>query len=640
MGEQGMIIHFSAAAFLILSLISISRNIPVWAPAIAMLFIIIKFIMIYYHTEPNRRITGFLISGFFTFILAVHGTQDRLQFSSLFLCLLTGLKYIDISAHQRDRQYFALSATLLTGTVLLNSRDSVNIMLSILSIPVYWSLSTSGPIPVKRFLKIGLLSFIPAFILMGLSIRVSSRLSLMSTGKARTGLGETVMPGNISELAMNRDPVLKLEADGRWNDVYLRSAVFDRTDGFNWFGSVQEARTAVFPMQKDFSGPTAKIYLRPVTDGWVPTMENIYNVSKNAAFSGNADTGYRYNENKMIYYIFHYDRKSSVPAERSADLKEYMTVPKYDRDIQDWLERNGIAGSLNAENKLKLLVRTFKQKRFRYSLKPGKLKSKNRLKEFLFESRVGFCEHYASSFAILLRYLSVPTRLITGYQGAEYNRLGKYWSVTQASAHAWLEYWEDGHWHRFDPTAEIEPDRVNSDPTLFLDFLIKGDRSVLDNSDIFREIKSALSSVSEALDWQLISGIQLNLSFLEFTLISEVFPESEILLYSLFITVFSLSIYILYIKHNYRSEEAAEAEMEKFIQELKKRNLFADPLISPSEKLKRTEELLKTEMHLHQEYERLKFAEETSADSKSFQRKLKKLIRILKKQRRRNEDPS
>ncbi|HMZ57942.1 MAG TPA: hypothetical protein PL048_04145, partial [Leptospiraceae bacterium] len=196
------------------------------------------------------------------------------------------------------------------------------------------------------------------------------------------------------------------------------------------------------------------------------------------------------------------------------------------------------------------------------------------------------------------------------------------------------------HWHRFDPTAEIEPDRVNSDPTLFLDFLIKGDRSVLDNSDIFREIKSALSSVSEALDWQLISGIQLNLSFLEFTLISEVFPESEILLYSLFITVFSLSIYILYIKHNYRSEEAAEAEMEKFIQELKKRNLFADPLISPSEKLKRTEELLKTEMHLHQEYERLKFAEETSADSKSFQRKLKKLIRILKKQRRRNEDPS
>ncbi|HNH09901.1 MAG TPA: transglutaminaseTgpA domain-containing protein, partial [Leptospiraceae bacterium] len=274
-----------------LSLISISRNIPVWAPGIAMLFIIIKFIMIYYHTEPNRRITGFLISGFFTFILAVHGTQDRLQFSSLFLCLLTGLKYIDISAHQRDRQYFALSATLLTGTVLLNSRDSVNIMLSILSIPVYWSLSTSGPIPVKRFLKIGLLSFIPAFILMGLSIRVSSRLSLMSTGKARTGLGETVMPGNISELAMNRDPVLKLEADGRWNDVYLRSAVFDRTDGFNWFGSVQEARTAVFPMQKDFSGPTAKIYLRPVTDGWVPTMENIYNVSKNAAFSGNADTG-------------------------------------------------------------------------------------------------------------------------------------------------------------------------------------------------------------------------------------------------------------------------------------------------------------------------------------------------------------
>lgn len=622
--------------FLILTLISMSRNIPVWAPTISMIFIIIKLIMIRFQIQSNRRITGFLISGFFTFILVVHGTQDRLQFSSLFLCMLTSLKYIDISDLQKDRQYFSLSAALLAGTLLLNSRDTVNIILASVSVPVYLCISASGPIPLKRIFSLGLISLIPALLLMGLSIRVSGRLNLLYNGKARTGLGETLMPGNISELILSREPVLKLEADGRWNNVYLRSAVFDRTDGFNWFGSVHDIQAAVFPVRNEKADVRVKIQLRPVTDGWIPVMENIYNVSGISSFSGNREMGYRHNENKIIQYSFDSDRKSSVSKELNADIKEYMTVPKFDREIEYWLERNGIHKTLSTEIKLKLLTQLFKQKGFQYSLKPKRLKSKNKLKEFLFESRVGFCEHYASSFAVLLRYLSVPARLIAGYQGAEYNRLGKYWSVTQASAHAWLEYYENGYWHRFDPTAEIEPDRVNAEPSRFLDFLIKGDRSVLEHSDFLSEMKAGINSASEAIDWEFISGIRLNMNFLEFTQISGVFPESEIMFYSSFIILFILFIYIIYIKYRYASDEDPEAEMKKFIQELNDRNLFTDTLTSPSEKLKRTEELLNTEMHLHQDYERLKFAEDKFADRKNFQKRLKKLLRLLRKQGQKN----
>ncbi len=624
-------INILTPVLLILTLISISRNIPVWAPVISILFIIMKIIMIRFQIQSNRRITGFLISGFFTFILVVHGTQDRLLFSSLFLCMLTSLKYIDISDLQKDRQYFSLSAALLAGTLLLNSRDTVNILLTIVSVPVYLCISASGPIPLKRIFSIGLISLIPSFLLMGLSIRVSTRLNLLYNGKARTGLGETLMPGNISELIISREPVLKLEADGRWNNVYLRSAVFDRTDGFNWFGSVHDIQAAVFPVRDEKADVRVKIQLRPVTDGWLPVMENIYNVSGNYSFSGNREAGYRHNENKMIQYSFDTDRKSSAPKELNADIKEYLTVPKYDREIEYWLEQNGIYKTLSTEIKLKLLIQLFKQKGFQYSLKPKRLKSKNKLKEFLFESRVGFCEHYASSSAILLRYLAVPTRLIAGYQGAEYNRLGKYWSVTQASAHAWLEYYENGYWHRFDPTAEIEPDRVNAEPSRFLDFLIKGDRSVFENLDFLREMKSGLSSASEALDWQFLSGIQINMSSLEFTQISGIFPEAEILFYVIFVIIFILSIYLFYIKSINKIYNNTDNTMREFIEELNRKGLFSDPIISPSEKLKRTEELLGIEMHLSSDYEKLRFAEDPFIDRKDFRKKLKKLINLLKK---------
>lgn len=628
-----MIINILTPVFLVLSLISISRNIPVWAPAFSLLFIILKIIMIYFNILPNRRVTGFLISGFFTFILVVHGTQDRLQFSSLFLCLLASLKYADVSEAQRDSQYFALSATLLTGSLLMNSRDSANILLSVFSIPVYWSFAASGSVPVRRIVSIGLISLIPAFMLMGLSIRMSSRLNLMSAGKARTGLGDTVMPGNIGELVMNREPVLKLEAAGRWNDVYLRSAVFDRTDGFNWFGSVHDVQPAVFPLRTENSGPKIKIQLRPVTDSWVPIMENVYNLSSSRSFSGNREIGFRHNENKILYYIFEYDRKGAFPGDMNSDIREYLTVPKYDKDIENWLEKNGLTKSLKTAEKLKLLILLFKKNGFQYSLNPKRLRSKNRLREFLFESRVGFCEHYASGTAILLRYLSVPSRLITGYLGAEYNRLGNYWSVTQASAHAWLEYWEDGYWHRFDPTSEIEPERLSSPPSLFMDFLISGERSLIGNSDILKEIKSDLNSVSEALDWQILSGIQLSTAVPEFTQISGIFPESEIILYSVYGVIFILLTYTIYIKYINSSGKGYEPEMQEFISELKRKNLFNDPLMSPSEKLKKTEELLKTDMHLNQYYERLRFAEDSASDRKVFLRNLKTLISLLKRKK-------
>ena len=109
----------------------------------------------------------------------------------------------------------------------------------------------------------------------------------------------------------------------------------------------------------------------------------------------------------------------------------------------------------------------FRTQGFSYSLAPGEY---NDLEEFLFRRRVGFCEHYATSFATLMRLAGIPTRVVVGYLGGEYNDLGHFFLVRQADTHAWCEVWlpEKG-WTRVDPTAAVAPGRASLDFTSFLE---------------------------------------------------------------------------------------------------------------------------------------------------------------------------
>jgi hypothetical protein len=97
---------------------------------------------------------------------------------------------------------------------------------------------------------------------------------------------------------------------------------------------------------------------------------------------------------------------------------------------------------------------------FVYSLTPPLL-SYDSVDDFLFNTRSGFCGHYASAFVTLMRDAGVPARVVTGYLGGEWNPIGSYFVVRQSDAHSWAEVWLDGRgWTRVDPTAVVEPDRL------------------------------------------------------------------------------------------------------------------------------------------------------------------------------------
>ena len=104
----------------------------------------------------------------------------------------------------------------------------------------------------------------------------------------------------------------------------------------------------------------------------------------------------------------------------------------------------------------------FRTQPFVYTLTPPLLRQ-DPMDEFLFNTRRGFCEHYAGSFAYLMRAAGVPARVVTGYQGGEVNPVGNYLIVRQSDAHAWVEVWLEGRgWVRIDPTAAVAPQRIES----------------------------------------------------------------------------------------------------------------------------------------------------------------------------------
>ncbi len=100
------------------------------------------------------------------------------------------------------------------------------------------------------------------------------------------------------------------------------------------------------------------------------------------------------------------------------------------------------------------------QKDFKYTLE-APLLGRDSADDFLFNTRLGFCQHFSSSFAVFMRSAGIPTRVVTGFVGGRYNQFGDYWMLYGKDAHAWNEIWVDGRgWLRVDPTAAVAPENI------------------------------------------------------------------------------------------------------------------------------------------------------------------------------------
>jgi protein-glutamine gamma-glutamyltransferase len=188
-----------------------------------------------------------------------------------------------------------------------------------------------------------------------------------------------------------------------------------------------------------------------------------------------------------------------TPRERAEALEVPASISPAVRDLaRSWALQNR-----DSRGVVSSALQFFRTQGFSYSLTPGEYAD---LDEFLFRRRVGFCEHYATSFATLMRLARVPARVVVGYLGGEYNDLGHFFLVRQADTHAWCEVWlPESGWTRVDPTSAVAPGRASLDLTSFLETRIASDQmGVRSNGLIARLLRSGVFTDIRFL-WQTVS---------------------------------------------------------------------------------------------------------------------------------------
>jgi transglutaminase-like putative cysteine protease len=280
-----------------------------------------------------------------------------------------------------------------------------------------------------------------------------------------TGLSDTMTPGGISSLVLSDAVAFRVSFESplpRTRDLYWRGPLMWDFDGRTW--SVQFFLNTVPGIEASGEPVKYEVTLEPHNRRWMFALDLPAVVPSGAVVSAD----YHLYSVRPVNIRVRYEMTSLLNAgfggaESQQVLNRALRLPARSNPRAQALgrslrEKHG-ANHVAIANEMLTL---FRGQEFRYTLEPPLL-GEHSVDEFLFSTRAGFCEHYASAFAVVMRAAQVPTRVVTGYQGGDYSALGSYLIVRQADAHAWTEIWlKDRGWVRVDPTSAVSPLRVDT----------------------------------------------------------------------------------------------------------------------------------------------------------------------------------
>ncbi len=281
-----------------------------------------------------------------------------------------------------------------------------------------------------------------------------------------TGLSDSMSPGTLSQLSLSDAVAFRVQFQGdmpKPSELYWRGPVLWYFDGGSWhMGLTFDSSSPSY--SPGGAAVSYTVTLEPHDRRWLFALDLPAKLAPGTRFTSDYQMlsnlpvrqRVRYEMTSHTNYRLGYEGLTPLDRRRGLQLPEGY----------NWraraLAQNMRRAARDERDMLDQVLGMFRTQAFFYTLTPPLL-GENPIDDFLFNTRSGFCEHYASAFVFLMRAAGMPARVVTGYQGGELNPIGNYMIVRQSEAHAWAEVWFEGSgWVRVDPTAAVSPLRVES----------------------------------------------------------------------------------------------------------------------------------------------------------------------------------
>jgi transglutaminase-like putative cysteine protease len=309
--------------------------------------------------------------------------------------------------------------------------------------------------------------------------RVAPLWGLPQDAAGKTGLSGTLRMGGVADLANDESVAMRVRFFGRTpppEALYFRGPVLSRFDGRDWtrlaasltphMRSRTDLQLNGAPLRYEVTLEPSRMNLLPLLDvtpdrpDSAPQIDGmIATLRPDLQWQTNQPVTDRLRFEAQAWPIYRLGPRTPI-----IGMHELVALPKgYNPRTLEWaaaMKREPRYAEADARTLAQALYKHIGGDGYTYTLEPGAY-GRDAVDEFWLDRKLGFCEHYASSFVVIMRALGVPARIVTGYQGTDPEPVDGYWTVRQSHAHAWAEYWQAGEgWVRADPTAAVAPERI------------------------------------------------------------------------------------------------------------------------------------------------------------------------------------
>jgi transglutaminase-like putative cysteine protease len=407
--------------------------------------------------------------GIATVVLAYGNPIGRLPGLAL-LCLLLPLKLLETRGTRDVRVVLLLNFFLIVG-MFLHEQSAL--------IGIGAALATVGSIAVAARLQRNTLPLLDSF---RASLRLLAQgIPLMlvvfilfprvdgprwgmpiDSGSGQTGLSDHMTIGSISQLIPSGDIAFRAAFNGQLPppaDRYWRGPVLTRFDGMDW------RQISSFPSPRPFLQAAGRSWQYTMTmeahnQRWLLALD-FPTASNNGRFTADlALTTVQPVRKRTRYNVTSSPDLIVGMDEAPMKLRAALELPSSFNPRTVEQGKQIAATTPDAADRLRAAVTFMQKSGLQYTLSPPPL-GRNSVDDFLFTTHSGFCEHFAAAFVVLMRAAGVPARVVTGYQGGEFNPIDGTLVIRQSDAHAWAEVWlQERGWVRVDPTAASFPRRI------------------------------------------------------------------------------------------------------------------------------------------------------------------------------------